>query len=354
MPNAPTTPAGAPAAPQSTTAQPGQQPDKGGHHSARQPRDDGKRFAGPPAPEGGQPPETMQPAAVTRFTRKVKRNGAEVEESADLEELWRYRDEVDRYKALERASTQRFQRASELTKQNETIQQVVEGLEKGDLDPVRRYFQGKNLGPKEVKEKLADLLEAAIEDEELSPEQRELIQLRAEKAALEARERQRGEDEEAKKFEAEVDALRPQVEQVWKHALEQTSLPKTPEMMEATARIFLEAAEAGTRLSPEQVAEYARWELVEANGGLVNELEPAQFLKHFAPLAKKLDENLSAEDFEKALPALARRYHQLLVSRIRGTASTRGGTKPARPAPVEPKPQDERMLLDPTLDFLNH
>jgi hypothetical protein len=274
-----------------------------------------------------------------------------VEEEADLEELWKARDEVGRLQHLNKASTERLQRASQIAKEAETARQVASAIANKDFTSLRGYFEQNKLNPKEA---LADLLEAAIQDESITPEQRELVQLRAEKAAREEADRRRQEDEEVEAFYQEVDALRPEVEQVWKHALESTSLPKTAKMMETTARIFLEAAEAGTKLSPEQVAEFARWELVDVNGGLINELEPMQLVKHFAPLSKKINEGMSAEDFEKAWPDLAKRYHRHLVAKMRGggVPSTRGTSAPApqngTTAP-RPKPKNGEVLPDPFL-----
>lgn len=317
-----------------------------GHHSQRQPRDDAKRFA-----KDGKPPEA--PAAPQRFKRVVKRYGKEMEEEATLEDLWRERDERERLLARDKASTERFQRSSQLAKDAETAKQVAEAVAKKNYSRLRGYFEQNKLNPKEA---LADLLEAAIQDESMTPEQRELVQLRAEKEARAEQERRQAEDAEVEAFYKEVDELRPEVEQVWQHALTSTGLPKTAKMMEVTARIFLEAAEAGTKLSPEQVAEYARWELVEVNGVLVNELDPAQFIKHFAPLAKKINESMTAEDFEKNFPDLAKRYHRMLVAKLRGggAPSTRGAPQQGGARqPARPKASGEKgggVLGDPFLE----
>jgi hypothetical protein len=304
-----------------TTQAPGTTPSAQGHHSQRQPRDEAKRF-----------------------TRKVTRHGKEEVEEATEDDLWRSKDEVLRLQHLNKASTERLQRASALSKEAETAKKVAQAIASKDFSSLRGYFEQNKLNPKEA---LADLLEAALQDETISPEQRELMALRAEKSAREEEDRRRAEDSEVEAFYKEVDALRPEVEQVWQHALTKTSLPKTAKMMEVTARIFLEAAEAAKEaekagrpahyLSPEQVAEYARWELVEVNGGLVNELEPMQFIQHFAPLAKKIDDSMTAEDFEKALPNLAKRYHRMLVAKLKGGAAPNArGTAGQRSEPTRP------------------
>jgi hypothetical protein len=292
-----------------TTQAPGATPQ--GHHSQRQPREEAKRF-----------------------TRKVTRHGKEEVEEATEDDLWRSKDEVLRLQHLNKASTERLQRASALSKEAETAKKVAQAIASKDFSSLRGYFEQNKLNPKEA---LADLLEAALQDESISPEQRELMALRAEKSAREEEDRRRAEDSEVEAFYKEVDALRPETEAIIQHALDKTSLPKTAKMIETVSRIFLEAAEAGTKLSPEQVAEYARWEMVEVNGGLVNELEPMQFIQHFAPLAKKIDDAMTAEDFEKAMPNLAKRYHRMLVAKLKGGAApnTRGATG-QRPEPTRP------------------
>lgn len=315
-----------------------------GHHSQRQPRDEAQRFAKDgKAQEGAATPQ--------RFKRTVTRHGKPQDEELSLDELWRARDELDRVRHLEKASTDRFQRASQLNKEAETAKQVASAIAKKDFTSLRGYFEQNKLNPKDA---LADLLEAAIQDENMTPQERELVQLRAEKAARDEAERRRDEDAEVAEFNREVDALRPEVEEVWKHALEATTLPKTAKMMEITARIFLEAAEAGTKLSPEQVAEFARYELVEVNGGLVNELEPMQLVKHFSPLSKKINEGMSAEDFEKAWPDLAKRYHKHLVAKMRGggAPNTRGAPPASQQTNGTPRPRAKsngETLADPFL-----
>lgn len=314
-----------------------------GHHSQRQPRDEAQRFAKDGTPPGQQP-------AAKRFKRKVKRNGQDVEEEATEEEFWRARDELARIQSLNKTSTERFQRASEIEKKAQSAQQIAQALAKRDLGPLKDYFAQNKLNPKDA---LADLLEKALQDEQITPEQRELMQLRAEKAAREEQDARQKEDAEVDAFYREVDALRPETEAIIQHALTQTTLPKTAAMIQTVARIYLEAAEAGTKLAPEQVAEFARWELVDVNGGLVNEMEPTQFLKHYAPMVKKLDEGMSAEDFEKALPGLAKRYQRLLYTRVSGGGATRGrqpassnGAAPPRAGKAAPG------LMDPFLDSL--
>lgn len=333
----PVAPQGNTATPQEEGAEPQAQQE---HHSKRQPRDDAKRFA----KDGKAPePQQEQPATPQRFKRVVKRHGKEVEEEVSLEDFWRSRDEVERLRARDKASTERFQRVSQLAQETADARAVAKAVAEGDFSTLAAYYAKNGKQPVDV---LADLLEKALAERNMDPREREIAEREAKLAAREAEIAKQQEDAEVQAFYQEVDKLRPQVEQVWHHALQATNLPKTAKMMETTARIFLEAAEAGTKLSPEQVAEYARWELLEVGGALVNELEPTQFFQHFGPLAKKIDESLSAEDFEKLLPGLAKRYHRHLVAKVRGPApSTRPA--PTKQQPAAAKPKDAPRVYDP-------
>jgi hypothetical protein len=332
----------APAAPAQTPAQQpqGQQPT---HHSALQPRDEGKRFAGPPgqaAPAEGQ----QTPVAPARLKRTFKENGQDVTVELSEDELWQ---EYQRAKAIqfkERAATERFQRASELAKKAQVSEQVAQALVAGDPDALESYFEKNGKDPADA---LADVLEAILKKREMTPEQRENAKLRAENAAIKEEQRRGQEEAEVKAFQDRMDRIRPQVEETWNHCLKQENLPKTEAMMEVAAGIFLTALEAGQRLSPEQVAEITRLELVDAQKGLVESMEPAHLFQHFPGAMKKLDEGLTPEEFEQRFPALAKRYWGFLAAKVRGTA--RRGAQPA-PAPARPapKPQEEGVeAMDP-------
>lgn len=336
----------APAAPAQTPApqaQPqGQQPT---HHSARQPRDEGQRFAGPP---GQQPPpaEGQQAPSAPQRRRFVLgiENGKEVaEELDDAQIAERLKAERNR-RYLEKTATERFQRASELVKKAQTAEQVAQALATGDAAKIRAYFEQQKKDPKEA---LAGVLEAILAEEEMSPAEKELAATKAQLAAMEE-ERRRGQEEaEVRAFQDRMDRIRPEVEKVWTHALAQENLPKTEAMMETAAGIFLTALEAGQRLSPEQVAELTRLELVEAQKGLVESMEPAHLFQHFPGALKNLDESLSPEEFEQRLPNLAKRYWGFLAARVRGT-SRRGSQQPAVAARPATRPQEEGMeAMDP-------
>lgn len=334
----------APAAPAQTPApqaQPqGQHPT---HHSARQPRDEAQRFAGPP---GQQPAEGQQPPPAPskrRFT--FVEDGKEVAEELDdaaIEQI--VRTERNR-RYLDKVATQKLQRASELAKKAQTSEEVAQALASGDAKKIRAYFEQQKKDPKEA---LATVLEAILAEEEMTPEQKELAAAKAQLAAMEEEKRRGQEEAEVRAFQDRMDRIRPEVEKVWSHALGQENLPKTEAMMEVSASIFLTALEAGQRLSPEQVAELTRIELVEAQRPVIEAMEPGHLFQHFPKALQKLDEGLTPEEFEQRFPKLAKRYWGFLAAKVRGP---RRGAQPAASALHQAqKPQEDGLeAMDPYL-----
>jgi hypothetical protein len=330
----------APAAPAQTPAPDAQQP---GHHSQRQPRDDAKRFAGPPTQ--GTPDAQAAGVPPSRLKRTFTENGQPVTVELSEDELWQeyQRARASQYK--EKAATERFQRASEIAKKAQVSEQVAQALVAGDPDALEDYFEKNGKDPADA---LADVLEAILKKREMTPEQRENAKLRAENAAIKEEQRRSQEEAETRAFQDRVDRIRPELEKVWSHALAQENLPKTEATMERAAEIFLTALSTGQRLSPEQVAELTRLELVEAQKGLVESMEPTHLFQHFPGALKKLDESLSPEEFEQRLPNLAKRYWGHLAAKVRGNAR-RGAPAPAGTSRPAPKPQEEGGLeaMDP-------
>jgi hypothetical protein len=331
----------APAAPAQTPApqaQPqGQQPT---HHSARQPRDEGQRFAGPPG-EGA--PETPAAKATRLRLEYIEDGKPVVEELDDVQVRERLLAERNR-RYLDKQATQKMQRASEIAKQAKSFEEVAQALATGDAKKIRAYFEQQKKDPKEA---LAGVLEAILAEDEMSPAEKELAAANAKLAAMEEEKRRSQEEAEVKAFKDRMDRIRPQVEEAWNHCLKQENLPKTEAMMEVAAGIFLTALEAGQRLSPEQVAELTRLELVDAQKGLVESMETAHLFQHFPGALKKLDEGLSPEEFEQRFPNLAKRYWGFLAAKVRGTAR-RGAQPPTAPARPAQQPQEEGVeAMDP-------
>jgi hypothetical protein len=268
-----------------------------------------------------------------------------VEELDDAEIEQRIRAERNR-RYLDKTATQKLQRAGEIAKKAQTSEEVAQALATGDATRIRAYFEQQKKDPAEA---LAVVLEAILAEKEMSPEQKELAATKAQLAALEEEKRRNQEDGEVRAFQARMDQIRPEVQRVWSHALSQENLPKTEAMLEKSAEIFLSALAEGARLAPEQVAELTRLELVEAQKGLVESMDPAHLFQHFPGALRKLDEILSPEEFEQRLPKLAKRYWAHLAAKVRG-AARRGQQPQTAQAPRQPtRTEQDGGTLDPYL-----
>jgi hypothetical protein len=334
----------------------GKAPSKPAHHSAHQPRDDGKRFAGPPArPEEGQEaePPTEEPLEF-RFQENgqevvERKTRAEVAEELRLARAIRHKDQV---------ATQRFQRAGQLAKESEEARAVAKAIEEGDYSKLRDYYAARGKQPVDV---LAGLLEKALDERDMDPKDRELAQLRAEKAAFEEEQRQQLEDRETHAFMQQVEKQKDMLHNTWGHVLEQKFLPKNERVMDVAASIFMESLEATggkASLSPEQVAELTRWELIDSTSKpLINGLEVPQFLKHFSgegSIIEKIDKGMSAEDFLKAFPGLADRFHRHLVKLARSQSSRSSAPRPRAQSAHQERPNGEKREIMLPSEMMNH
>lgn len=323
------------------------------HHSQRQPRDEAKRFAGPPGEQPAQQePKPEHPLPPRRIKARYKENGQEIEEEVTEEELIEDRRRLRALRFKETEAKEREKRAAALVKQADEARLVAEALENGDLEPLKAYYAKRG---KEPVDGLAELLQKALDERDMDPRERALAEKEAELARREAEIQQRQEQEHAQAFLARVDKNREMLHEVWGKLLEQSDLPKTPDMLEASARIFMTAIQASQGqhvLSHEQVAELTREEMLDATARpLVNAMSHTQFLKNFGgqgSILEKLDESLSPEELLKHMPRAAERFHRYLYQEARkarrGPAPTQ---KPQQRSSGEAKPENGPKIYDP-------
>jgi hypothetical protein len=275
------------------------------HHSARQPRDDAKRFAGAPTPQ--------EPAEPRKLRLKFRENGQEREEELTEEQA---AEEIRRarwYKHKEKAADQRMSRADEIAKGSEEARKVAEALAKGDYSTLKGYFQKHGRQPVEA---LSLALDQALQEAEMDPKDLEIATLKAEKEAAEAARKELETKQQDADRQRQIEAMRPKVMAAINAALERPDLPKTPELVQTVAQIKIESMEAGAPLSDEDAAEFAKWQFVESQAPMMNSLTPEQFEKHFESLAKA--------------------YHAHLIKKAK--AIHRGGGQKPAPKPRESEP----------------
>lgn len=354
MPDAMPTPAINPAAAQdpATPPQPGTEAPKP-HHSATQPRDDGKRFAGPPGTAQEQPGQEAH-ATPRKIAVRYKENGAERVEELTEEELVESHRRAKALAYKEKVATERFRRADELAKQSAEAQEVAKALAEGDFSKLQAYYQRNNKNPVDV---LAGLLEKALDTRDMDPKEREIAEREAKLAQREAEVAQQQEERLTAEFQRQVDETREKLHATWGALLERSDLPKTEQMLETAAGIWLEALEAtGGKAMPtdEQIADLTRYQLLESTSKpLLNTLSVPQFLKHFSgegSLLARLDSEMTPEQLVEALPGLAQRFHRYLVGQARSQA--RGGRpspQPQQRPAVQTQGSEDGGALDPWL-----
>jgi hypothetical protein len=166
---------------------------------------------------------------------KVKINGSERElTQAELKKL----------ASISASSDEKYKSAKQL---HQEAQDLKAAIESGDLaDLLKR--QGKS--PKEIKQILEDKLLALIEDEQLDPRERELRDLKAEKAKREEEAKKSAEEQEKSKQSAELQKMQADFEHGMVEAMQAANMPKHPYILKMVAQEMLGAVEAGYDMSP--------------------------------------------------------------------------------------------------------
>ena len=332
-----------------------QQPAQGQrtHHSATQPRDGAQRFAGPPGtqPEAQERPEE-QLAAPRRLKVVYREHGKDIEEELTEDELVESRRQLRALRHREQISTERFQRAGQLAQEAKDAQVLAKALAEGDYSKIAAYYAKNGKQPVEV---LGNLLERALAERDMDPKERALAEREARIAQHEAEIARQEEERESATFNQKVSEQRQQLHNAWGHLLEQQDLPKTEQMLDIAAQLFMESVEAtGGKgaLAPEQLASLTRWHLVDATAKpVVNGMEAPQFLKHFSgpgSIVEKIDKGLEPEAFLERFPDLGNRLLRHFLKQARGQNPRTSQPAPRRSTQEQPGKGAKREIMLPT------
>lgn len=211
-------------------------------------------------PTGAQAPQVTPAGAETPAEQtlkrmfKVKVDDQEVE--VDEEEL------LKGYQSS-RASQKRFQEAAAQRKQ------VEELLKLGKSDPARVL---KELGV-DLRQFTESQLQEFVADGLLTPEQRELKETKAKLAALEARDAELKQQQEAEQLQQETARLQQELEASFIKALEVGKLPHTADTVRRMAQKQLAALNKGLELTPEDLAGLVKLDLEEEHKTLLSKLK---------------------------------------------------------------------------------
>lgn len=319
-----TTPTAAPADASQQQVHPGDP----AHHIHRQPRDFAGRVNGAPRPgapaQRETPAEGQQAEPPPKVTVRYKANGQEVVEELDY-------DTLAARLARERGAYSKFEEAAKVRKEAE---QLRKEFEDGLADPVQfrkrleANFVRQGLKPDAARAKARDILAHSLggllQEDDLSPEQRELQALREEREA-----RQR--EEENALAEQELEEHRSVVREKAKAftarlgaALQKAKagpIPVTESAMRAMGAHLLASMRHGVECTDEELVEVFH---EEARGNVAALLGEMEF-----------------PDIERLYPDLVRKVHAGLLAKRQ--AAKPGARPPApaqrqRPAEVEPVP----------------
>lgn len=226
-----------------------------------------------PAPEAQAEPDKLKgesPAEATIRKFKVR------VDDEDLEV-----DEAELLKGYQtaRSANKKFQEAAAQRKQ------VEEFIKLAKSDPAKVL---KELGV-DIRQFTERQLQEYVQEELLSPEQRELRDAKARLARYEADEKQAQEAAEQAKLEADSQAAYAEYDTKFKQALESANLPRTPDTVRRMAIKQLAALNKGIDVTAEDLAGLVRLDLEEEHKTLLGALDEDKLEAYLTPeLVKKL------------------------------------------------------------------
>jgi hypothetical protein len=297
------------------TEQPAQHPGSPEHHIHRQPRDfSGKvngapRPGGPPAPkqEGSevrQPGETAAQAAQ-RQKFAYKANGKDYEEELTQEE-------VAQRLSREKAAYSKFEDAARLRKEAEQREaDFASALEdpKAFQKQIEQYLQKKGMSAADArlhaKDHVTRVLAGYLDEDDLSPEQRELRDLRAER---EEREREEEESQSAAEVEKHKESVRAKAK-VWANkiggalqAAKDGGLPVTDAAIKAMSGHLSASMRNGVGCTEAELVEVYREDLRTNVGATIGAMDFADLRRLFPDVVKKVHAGLRAEVQQRKAP----------------------------------------------------
>jgi len=188
---------------------------------------------------------------------KVKINGVERELSYS---------ELKRLASINEAANGKFENAKKMSSEAESFKKL---LDSGDLVTALKK-QGKN--STEIRAILEDRLIDLVKEEQLDPRERELLELKAEKAAREAEENNKKKSAEQQKQEAAVKQQVEKYENEMVDALAKTNMPKTALSFKMIAQELLGAAENDIEMTVDEAAKHVERDILQSYSELLPKL----------------------------------------------------------------------------------
>lgn len=217
--------------------------------------------------QGDQSQGSKAATAALKEKFKLTVDGEEIEEELD----WNDKETIKRKLQLARAADKRM---SEAKAAKQKAFEIVQAFEKDAASILKR------LGPKgrEAAEKY--LLEQ-IEDEMLTPEQKQERMDKAELAALRAeKEKAKKDAEDAKAKEIEAHYAN-SFQQTIISALDKSGLPKTPKTVKDMAALMMKNLDQGLELTAEELSHLVKNDVSEQIKALIKDADGDQLLALF-------------------------------------------------------------------------
>ena len=275
--------------------------------------------ATPASGSNGQPAVQTPPAAQEPkyLTRKEKVDGVEKEFRVAEEDLW------GAYRKSHTAD-RRFEEAASLRKQTAEREAAIEAqhkmLREGDWLETLRKERGENF---DAVQELTERLQLLLNDEEknLDPRNRELAETKRQLAEVQAKERDRQQNEAKAVFESKVAEQRQVLGEKFTEALKLANMPRNDQTVALMAQAYRTARNHGNRdITPDQLAK-------------ATQKLTSQFVER-AVLTE--DDDALLESY----PKLTERIHRALVNRYN---KRKGAPPPATAKPANPnQPAESR------------
>jgi hypothetical protein len=232
-------------------------------------------------PEGAKAPPESQ-----RFKVKTKVDGAEEEEDVSLDDLV---SSYQQRKAVGVRFREVAQQRAELERAAEERANYAKGWRE---NPVKALMAETGMKRREALDWLATHMVPLIEQEQLSPEGKALLEERARREELEGKLKGEEEAKAQAAFVADVEKRKNAMAQQWKPALEKSGLPADALTLAMLAQSYKAARDTGLDLTPDELAKDLVDREIERQEALFGRMEGEQLLNAFPELTRKVHKAL--------------------------------------------------------------
>lgn len=219
------------------------------------------------APQIGQVPGQTVPQTVAQAKKMLKKlsykvDGADVEDELPFEIPEEHAEYMRKQLSLTKGAQKRMAEKAQLENEvkaffNELKKDPKSGLNKLGIDP--RQFA-------------ASMLEEELRQQSLTPEQKELEELKAKLQAAEADRKSKDEEFTKKELERATQVEYERISNRIEKAIDTSGLPKEPAIVKRIANYMLVGNQLGVKLDPEDLVEVVREDMFNEIQGLIKSL----------------------------------------------------------------------------------